>query len=35
MAEQVLEDGSALKADQTVLLNSLSKVSAIVGKLLG
>jgi hypothetical protein len=35
MARQVLEDGTALKADYPVLLNGLTKVSTVVGKLLG
>jgi hypothetical protein len=35
MAGQVLEDGSAFEADHAVFLNGLTKVSTVIGKLLG
>jgi len=35
MAWQVLEDRPALKADHAVLLNGLTKVDAVIVKVLG
>jgi hypothetical protein len=35
MPRQVLEDSTALKADDAVFLNGLPKVSTVISKLLG